>query len=122
MMLTLVFSSLTVSFAENESKMMPAYKAIIKGKYAYCATVKGIYKVNLKNKKKKLLVKCSNYPFRAVGSLRLHKGYIYYLDGGTGIGASLCRVKTNGKNRKKLAVVYTYAISKNTIYYTTYST
>lgn len=51
--------------------------------------------------------------------MKLHKGYLYYLSGGSGIASpTLYRVKTNGKGNKKLDSADNYVISKKKIFYT----
>jgi len=118
---SLILSSMTVSYAASGTKKMTAYRVVIKGKYAYCGAHNGIYRVNLYTESKKRIVKENNEGFDfGPCYLKIFKGYLYYLSDGP-ILSPLSRVKLNGKNKKHLADVYEYAISKGKIYYTSYS-
>jgi len=121
LILSLTFGLTAEVFAASpKTKKMTAYDDVIKvGKTAYCATVAGIYKVNLRTGKSKRLTKTSeNYmPF----AMKKKGKYIYYLEVGPNT-QKLYRIKTNGKNKKLLykvayySAVDRYAISKNKIY------
>lgn len=121
MVMMLVFSMMPVSvFAATKTKKMTLYTEVIKsGKYAYCCTPNGVYKVNLKTKTKKLIVSDENFEMYPPDTMKLYKGYLFYTAGG-GTGTGLHRVKTNGKNNKGLTSICSFAISKNKIYYTEY--
>lgn len=117
---SLVLSSAVTSFAASGTKRMTVYNQVIKsGKYAYCATPKGIYKVNLKTKQKKLIAKDEVFEIYPPGEMKLHKGYIYYTTGG-GTSSDLCRVRTDGKKHRSLHSIWNYAIKNNRIYFTDY--
>lgn len=108
------------SFAASKTKKMKTYRTIVKGKYAYCTTYKGIYRVNIKTGKKKLLVKengaLNGWKYT---NLKLYKGYLYFTeDRDDNYNHVLYRVKTSGKSRKELGAVKSYAISDGKIYYT----
>ena len=99
--------------ASGNMKKGKIYDVVVKGKYAYCSTFKGVYKVNLKTGSKKRFVKGRN-----LGYLKVCKGYLYYKDN-DGIAGNLYRIKLSGKGKKKLANVINYAIVHGKIYYTT---
>ena len=116
----LILSSTGSAFAASKTKKMTVYNEVIKSKkYVYCAAGDGIYKINLKTGSKQKLVKNDAYPFDGVGSMKLYKGYLYYLTEGNGIASpSLYRIKTNGKGKKKLDSADRYVIKKKKVYYT----
>lgn len=118
----LIFSSMTVSYAASKTKTMTVYTEVVKkGNYAYCAARNGIHRVNLKTGARKRIVKFNkDSPAGGPSCMKLHKGYLYYeLDGMMTQG--LYRIKLNGTGRKYLAEIWDYTISKGKIYYTTYN-
>ncbi len=121
LVLALLLSSVVTSYAASGTKKMTLYTDVIKsGKYAYCCTYNGIYRVNLKTKKVKQILKDDGtFDVNPPDSMKLYKGYIYYTTAAP-MGSTLGRVKTNGKNNRLLASIWDYAISKNKIYYTGY--
>ena len=109
--------------AASKTLKMKAYDEVIKsGKYAYCATTNGIFKVNVKNGKSKGLYVTDGYG-GYVGSMKKHGKYIYFLCYGP-INVDVCRVSINGGKVKTLfkgidtKCVEHYAISKKKIYVT----
>ncbi len=133
LILGLLLSSAVCSYGASGTKKMTAYEQVIKsGKYAYCITYDGVYKVNLKTWTKKLIYK-SKYRNKLVSNdyldnyekgletnnidyIKKHKNYIYLFEDG------LRRVSTAGKHKKTLdtkAPAMGYAIYKNKIYYIT---
>ena len=116
----LILSNTVSAFAASKTKKMTVYNEVIKSdNYAYCAAGDGIYKINLVNGASQKLVNIDSYPFVGVGGMKLYKGYLYYLTGGTGVASpSLYRIKTNGKGKKKLDSADRYVIKKKKVYYT----
>ena len=125
LLIALMFVSVAApqTFAASKTKKMKTYMTIVSGDYAYCNTYKGIYRVNLKTKHKKLLVKVENPNLEYITGMKLYNGCIYYLvdpystyydEDDNNI---LYSIKTTGKAKRKLGEVWDYAISKNTIYY-----
>lgn len=115
---TLILGCFTVaSFGYSPKKKMMVYNDVLKkGNTVYCSAGGGIYKVNLKTKQVRRLVWIDpDYHDTAYG-MKLHKGYLYYINPSPMIGY-LYRIKTNGTGNKYLAMVHYYAISKNKIYY-----
>ena len=116
----LMTSSIMVSYGASASSKvsMTTYSDVIKsGKYAYCSTYSGIYRVNLNNNKVKRIVKTDPSWYMGPYSMKLYRGYIYYCTG-DGVIVSLSRVKTNGKSNKRIGSITDYAIKGKTIYYT----
>ena len=119
LVVTLIASSMMVSFAATDmpTKKMTVYNDVIKsGKYAYCATGKGIYRVNLKNNRFKRILK-TNTTWLPPVAMKLYKGYIYYCIGDS-VNIAFYRVKTDGTHKKSLGSVCDYAISDGKIFYT----
>ena len=131
LIMSMILSSSVTSFGASGTKKMTVYEQVIKsGKYAYCITYDGVYRVNLKTLKKKLIYKSiyrnelyskdllDNYEegleTNNVRYIKLYKKYIYLYEDG------LRRVSISGKHRKTLdtkAPMIGYAIHKNRIYY-----
>lgn len=87
--------------------------------------MRGIYKVNLKTRSVKHLYDVDKYQAYingGVSDLKLHKGYLYYLQSGP-MKDSLNRVKNTGSKYKRLAsgVSETYAEKNGKIYYDYYN-
>jgi len=122
LLIAMLFVSIAApqSFAASKTKKMKTYTTVVKGKYAYCTTYKGIYRVNIKTGKKKLLVKeNAAYNGWKYKNLKLYKGYLYFVEDRADDGNYvLYRVKTSGKSKKELGAVLSYAISDGKIYYT----
>ena len=119
--LIITMSAPQAQAASGKTKTSTVYdQVIVKGKYAYCAAYRGIYKVNLKKGTSKILKKTGGLPevYNAPRSMILYHGYIYF-DSSTSSRSKepLCRIKTSGKGYKYLANAETYAISKGKIYY-----
>jgi predicted methyltransferase len=116
----LILSNTVSAFAASKTKKMTVYNEVIKSdKYVYCAAGNGIYKIDLETGSNQKLVKNDAYPFVGIGGMKLYKGYLYYLTGGSGIASpSLYRIKTNGKGNKKLDSADMYVIKKKKVYYT----
>lgn len=111
--------------ASSKVKQSTVYSdVIVRGNNAYCYTAIGIYRVNLKTKAKKLVVKQDSW--FGFGSytgwtFKMHDGFFYFTSGTTAITQGLYRAKYNGKSEKALADIFDYVIQDNTIYYSTYS-
>lgn len=100
--MAMIFTSMAVpSFAAGgKTKKMTVYSdVLVSGNYAYCAGFVGLYKVNLNTGKKTCLVKRN--PSFMIHAMKKKGSYIYYEVNGP-ISNDLYRVKTNGKNGKKL--------------------
>ena len=122
--LIITMSAPQAQAASGKTKKMTVYsQVIVKGKYAYCSSRFGIYKVNLNSGSAYLLVRTNKMPEldRRPYGFKISRGYLYYF---CGLGAltddTLYRIKTSGKHNKRLANAADYAISKGKIYYTTY--
>ncbi|MBR3199996.1 MAG: hypothetical protein IKG17_01485 [Mogibacterium sp.] len=102
----------------SKTKTMTAYnQVVVNGSYAYCSANGGLYKVNLKTGEKKLFVQpYDSESGTAIDSMKLYKGYLYYIDG-SDVNSLLHRIKLSGKNKKALGNVVSYAISNGKIYY-----
>ena len=119
----IAFGCAALSFADTGGKTTvyrTAYKA---AKNTYCTDGYSIFRVNNSTGKvRKLTPSAQN----GCWGFTLHKGYIYYVRGTNGTVSYLCRVKTNGRSRKKLTgaieEMEDFAISGSRIYYsfTTY--
>lgn len=125
-MLSLILSCFTiVSFGASGTKKMTTYNVIKKKNTVYCAAHRGVFKVNLKTGSVKQLYNRDAISAAANGgtySMKLYKGYVYFLEGGPMLN-TLRRVKTKGGKAKKLAdIPNSYAIKKNKIYYSGFNT
>ena len=112
----------TVSFGATKTKTMKVYSECVKiDNMVYCIAPDGLYKVNLKNKKKTRLVKISYPAYENYEWIKYYKGYIYGYFTSIDDYSALKRVRKDGKNKTLLAYFYTYdttcAISKNKVYY-----
>lgn len=102
LMITLAFGCVsTVTFAKTKTYKTTFYDCYVKDGIAYCATDNGIYKVNIKKEKVKRLVKTNPYKDGYIVCLTMHKGKLYYQYASD--KTYICRVKTSGKSKKKLA-------------------
>ena len=119
---TLILGCFTVaSFGASPKKKMTSYYEVLKkGNTVYCSAGNGIYKVNLKKRQAKRLVTIDADPNGTAYGMKLHKGYLYYIEPGPMLN-HLYRIKTNGKGSKYLGLVSDYVISKNKIYYESYN-
>lgn len=125
LMMTIIAVAFMPVTASAASKTMKVYDKVLKeGKYVYCISEAGVYKVNVKTGKKKTLGKRDTmieewFP----GAMKKKGKWIYFLVNGP-VGSSLQRVNVNNANWKILTVldgehwVERYMISGNKIYYT----
>lgn len=118
MAVTLFSACLTESDAASKTKKMTVYTQVMKSKSTvYCTDNAGIYKVNLKTGKVKRIAKILSF----VTTMKLKNGYVYYLANYEAGYSELCRVKTTGKKKKRLAAdVSAFAIKGSKIYYREY--
>ncbi len=121
--LSLIMSCTFVSSAASGTVKSKLYSEVIKsGKYVYCTDGHSIYRVNIKNNKVKRLVK---EPIALDITMKLHKGYIYYMWSGEADYSDLCRVKAKGGGKKTLATdvegIRNFAIKGKRIYYAHYN-
>ncbi|MBQ6496289.1 MAG: hypothetical protein IJI74_03870 [Firmicutes bacterium] len=115
----------TTAYAETAAKMYE-YGAFKDGKTVYCCGETGLYKVKVtssgKVKSKKRIVKCGLHAY--LFSFHKNGKFIYYTQGTEGTTSYVKRVKTNGKENKKLATLedsmYGFSIDGDKIYYSTY--
>ena len=114
----------TSAFAASKAKMKVYDQVYKTGNTAYCAGVKGIYKVKLKNgavTSCKLIYKvvdCYGEGISDISAIHKKGKYIYFLEEQYGYNPSLIRVTTSGKKKKTLAKEVTkYAIKGKKIYY-----
>jgi len=118
----------TLSYGASKTVKMTAYTQCIKdGKTVYCNTPNGIYKVNIKNGKKKCILKVKYPSYEGYYGMKLHKGYLYLAYDALEDQVGLERVKTSGKAHKVLADYYAtseklqFAVKGKKIYYKGYS-
>ena len=114
----LVTTMAPVSFAsaKTKTKKMKTYNCIKSGKTVYCTNGNRIFKVNLKTKKVKKLVKGKyGYP----SYLKKKGKYLYYCDVSQGLESYIYRINTKNNKKKILAhpIYPAYAISGKKIYY-----
>ncbi|MBQ9014506.1 MAG: DUF5050 domain-containing protein [Firmicutes bacterium] len=95
-----------------KTKTSTVYSQVVKkGKYVYCASYAGLYRVNVKTNKVKKLSSDD------AGRMKLSGKYIYYISYTSGTLTNLCRVKKTGGGHRQLAVnVDKYKIEKKKIY------
>ena len=119
---TLILGCFTVvSFGASPKKTMKVFNEVVKkGNTVYCSAGDGIYKVDLKTNQAKRLVWLDTEINGTACGMKLHKGYLYYIEPGP-LLSNLYRIKTNGTGRKYLALIRSYAISKNKIYFNSYN-
>ena len=117
-------SAVFPAFAASKKtlKMTVYTEVLVKGGYAYCCSVKGIYKVNLKTHSVKRLVKQPVPEFCSFSNLRYHKGFLYFENLSDSIGGDLYRVKLSGKSKKNLGYnMGDYYLKKSKLFYETYN-
>ena len=127
--LVLVLTVIVVAFlpltASAASRTMKVYDEVLKeGKYVYCISEAGIYKVNVRNGNKKTLEKKdSTYTGTFPEAMKKKGKWLYYMADGP-IGTGLYRVNVNNARDVELVEpdgehwVERYMISGNRIYYT----
>ena len=126
MMLSFVMvltSAVFPAFAASKKtlKMTVYTDVLVKGGYAYCSSIKGLYKVNLKTHAVKRLVKQEAPGICEFTNLKYYKGYLYYEDLTSSIGGCLYRIKLSGKGKKDLGGnMGDYYLKKSKLYYETY--
>ena len=117
----------TASFGATKSKTMKLYDECYKsGNIVYCIAGDGVYKVNIKTKKKTCLSRFEYPEYQGYTGIRLHKGYLYCLFSCLDYDEGIDRIKVTGKKKIKTIVEVegddlTFAISKKKIYYRYYS-
>lgn len=112
------------AYAAAKPRTMKTYGSIKSGNLVYGIGSSGIYKVNIKTKKVRRLVKLLENDWISTNSLAKKGNYLYYIGGGPA-SSSLYRVNINNAKRKCLfsgvggvndREVVGYIIYKNKIY------
>ena len=122
----LVFTALfsTTSFANSSLNSATTQKtmatSVKSGNYIYCCSGTGVYKVNIKTKKKTRLYKTKSPLISWVSDVCVYKGYVYFIAGTSGLDdcvTSIFRIKTNGTHLKNLGTGCNVILYGNKIYY-----
>ena len=120
LLMLIVALAFTLEPSMAATKKMTVYSQVYKtGSTAYCLGDSGIYKVNLKTKAVKRIVKTTRHSQPM--NIKKKGSYIYYINFLPG-DYSLCRVHIKTGKKKTLAYgVAGYAISGKKIYYGKYN-